>query len=91
VEGYVVETGLKFVMSVDYNKFKDIFIQRKNRRQQRKAQKENEKEAKQSEKATTASGNVPQENPPFVTYEKVIIADDRKNIAATVKDSTDGN
>ena len=32
VEGYVLETGVGFVMNVDYNKFKEIFDQRKARR-----------------------------------------------------------
>lgn len=32
VEGYVVETGVSFIMSVDYNEFKEIFEQRKLRR-----------------------------------------------------------
>jgi len=90
VEGYVVETGLKFVMSVDYNKFKDIFIQRKNRRQQRQLQKEQEKQQPATEKATTANDSIPLENSQTVTYQKDIIADDRKPVTATVKDSTDG-
>jgi translocation and assembly module TamB len=91
VEGFVVETGLRFVMSVDYNKFKDIFTQRKNRRRQRQEEKSREKEQKSSEKATTANDSVPQENSPIVTFDKVVIADDRKTIPATVKDSTDEN
>jgi translocation and assembly module TamB len=32
VEGYVVETGVGFVVNVDYNKFKEIFAKRKGRR-----------------------------------------------------------
>ncbi len=36
IEGYVVETGLGFVMSVDYNKFNEIFKGRKIRREMKK-------------------------------------------------------
>ena len=46
VEGFVVETGLKFIISVDYNRFKQIFQKtrsRKERREQRRAEKEKEK------------------------------------------------
>ncbi len=28
IEGYVIETGLGFIISVDYNRFKEIFSQR---------------------------------------------------------------
>jgi hypothetical protein len=90
VEGMVVETGLKFIMSVDYNKFKEIFQGRKARREMRKKQKELDKQQENKlkpEQATT--GNTPGEssNPPIVSTD--MIADTRKNIAASVKDSTD--
>jgi hypothetical protein len=88
VEGFVVETGLKFVMSVDYEKFKDIFIDRKKRRQQRREQKERE-EALKSEKATTTTDSIPGSDSSTVIFDKVAIADDRKTVPATVKDSTD--
>jgi hypothetical protein len=90
VEGFVVETGLKFIISVDYEKFKEIFTDRKKRRQQRRAQKEREEALKSSDKATTANDSIPNENSP-VTFDKVIIADDRKIVPATEKDSTDAN
>ncbi|GEO10899.1 translocation/assembly module TamB domain-containing protein [Segetibacter aerophilus] len=90
VEGFVVETGLKFIISVDYEKFKDIFIDRKKRRQQRREQKEREEALKSSEKATTANDSIPVESSP-ITFEKVLIADDRKTVSATEKDSTDAN
>jgi hypothetical protein len=35
IQGYVVETGLSFIVTVDYNRFKDIFISRRKRERQR--------------------------------------------------------
>jgi hypothetical protein len=35
LEGYVVETGVGFIISVDYNKFKEIFINKEERRRKR--------------------------------------------------------
>ena len=32
IDGYVVETGVSFIITLDYNKFKQIFQKRKNRR-----------------------------------------------------------
>jgi hypothetical protein len=91
VEGFVVETGLKFIISVDYEKFKDIFTDRKKRRQQRQEQKAREEALKSSEKVTTATDSTPTSDSSIVIFEKDVIADDRKTVPATVKDSTDGN
>ncbi|HVE60218.1 MAG TPA: translocation/assembly module TamB domain-containing protein, partial [Chitinophagaceae bacterium] len=44
VDGYVIETGLGFILTVDYNRFREIFQskeKRKEKRELRKAQKEN--------------------------------------------------
>ncbi|MEO9003410.1 MAG: translocation/assembly module TamB domain-containing protein, partial [Ginsengibacter sp.] len=41
LEGYVVETGVGFVISVDYNKFKEIFIDKEQRRQKRQIIRQN--------------------------------------------------
>jgi len=51
VEGYVVETGVSFIMSVDYNQFKEIFENRKKKREM-----EREKRRKERE-------NIPPKNP----------------------------
>ncbi|HEY5771827.1 MAG TPA: translocation/assembly module TamB domain-containing protein, partial [Chitinophagaceae bacterium] len=32
VDGYVIESGLSFMISVDYNRFKELFRKRKNQR-----------------------------------------------------------
>ena len=44
VDGYVIETGLGFIITVDYNKISQILPGRTKRRQERKA-KRNEREA----------------------------------------------
>jgi len=82
VEGYVIETGLKFIISVDYNKFKEIFQKRK------KAPSQKEKKPKAAQ-ATTSNTPVGDEQKPANTEK--ILADDRKSIPASVKASTDGN
>src|SRR5690606_7850351 len=57
VEGYVIETGVAFVISIDYNKLKNIFLsaaERKRRREIRRENTEIEKqdaERKQEEKS----------------------------------------
>lgn len=43
VEGYVVETGVGFVMSVDYNRFREIFERRKIRQELAKEKRKAEK------------------------------------------------
>ncbi|MGN6435644.1 MAG: translocation/assembly module TamB domain-containing protein [Agriterribacter sp.] len=49
IEGYIVETGLSFIVTVDYNRFREIFKrkmtteERKKLRQQRREQKQREK------------------------------------------------
>ncbi|MEO6453996.1 MAG: translocation/assembly module TamB domain-containing protein, partial [Ginsengibacter sp.] len=49
IEGYVIETGVGFIISVDYNKFRQIFLSRETRRQKREIRKENKKTDKQAE------------------------------------------
>ncbi|MEO9144569.1 MAG: translocation/assembly module TamB domain-containing protein [Ginsengibacter sp.] len=41
IQGYVIETGIGFVISVDYNKFKEIFSTKEQRRKKREIKKEN--------------------------------------------------
>lgn len=43
VEGYVVETGIGFVLSVDYNQFEEIFEARKKRRDEAREQRRQER------------------------------------------------
>ncbi|MEO8414519.1 MAG: translocation/assembly module TamB domain-containing protein [Ginsengibacter sp.] len=48
IEGYVVETGLGFIISVDFNKFKEIFTSKEQRRKKRQIKKENKAETEKS-------------------------------------------
>lgn len=41
IEGYVIETGLSFVISADYNKLKDLFTTKEQRRKKRQIKKQN--------------------------------------------------
>ncbi len=71
-----LETGVKFIMSVDYDKFREIFVQRKLRREAKKENKEKDKETKQS-----TTGNSPASDSTTVQFEKVP-ADKRKSTSA---------
>jgi hypothetical protein len=86
IEGYVVETGVKFIMSVDYNKFREIFVQRKQRREAKKENREKEKETKQA----TTGNDSPAKDSTTVQFGKVP-ADKRKTTRATDNVSTDEN
>jgi translocation and assembly module TamB len=51
LEGYIVETGLGFVITLDYNRFRQIFMSKAQRQQKRQIRKENrEQEKKDQEK-----------------------------------------
>lgn len=82
VEGYVIETGLKFIMTVDYNQFKDIFRNRKRLQKQKQTK---------TPSAQATTGNTPADNEKVASGDEKTMADDRKSIPASVKDSTDGN
>ncbi|HUZ60977.1 MAG TPA: translocation/assembly module TamB domain-containing protein [Hanamia sp.] len=41
IQGYVIETGIGFIISVDYNKFKEIFSTKEQRRKKREIRKKN--------------------------------------------------
>ena len=43
IEGYVIETGIGFIISVDYNKFRQIFSNKSQRKQKRTIRKDNRK------------------------------------------------
>ena len=50
LEGYVVETGLAFIISVDYNRFREIFLSKESRRKKRQIRRQN-KELEKEDKA----------------------------------------
>ena len=41
IDGYVIETGIGFIISVDYNKFKELFTTKEQRRKKREINKQN--------------------------------------------------
>jgi hypothetical protein len=47
IEGYVIETGIVFSISVDYTNFRELFTTKEQRRKKRQIRKENKIEAKQ--------------------------------------------
>jgi hypothetical protein len=51
VEGYLIETGVGFIITLDYKNFREIFARRSSEEKERKRQeKELKKTAKQEEK-----------------------------------------
>ncbi|MEO8568675.1 MAG: translocation/assembly module TamB domain-containing protein, partial [Ginsengibacter sp.] len=51
LDGYVIETGIGFIITVDYNKFKDIFLSAAQKRKKREIRKQN----KEGKKAADAA------------------------------------
>lgn len=49
IQGYVIETGLGFIVTVDYNKFREIFRNKEERRKKREIKKENKEIQKTEE------------------------------------------
>lgn len=68
IEANEVETGLRFIMSVDYNKFKEIFVQRK---RMREAKKEIKKNAAAAPPPTSANETPLKDRTSIVQFEKV--------------------
>lgn len=57
IEGYVIETGVGFIINIDYNRFREIFITKKEREQRRIRRQAQQKlnEEQQSQKQATDS------------------------------------
>lgn len=53
IEGYVIETGIGFIISVDYNRFKELFSSKEQRKKKRVIRKEN-KEIQKADSARKA-------------------------------------
>lgn len=85
VEGYIIETGLKFIMNIDYNKLGDIFRKSKPPGEERRNKRE---QGQQNNETTNTTSNPPQPEETFSYLSNPATIDERKNIAA-VKDSTD--
>lgn len=63
IEGYVIETGIGFIISVDYNKFKELFITKEQRKKKREISKENKQvSARKGEERTITLPSKTNEN-----------------------------
>ncbi|MEO8416974.1 MAG: translocation/assembly module TamB domain-containing protein, partial [Ginsengibacter sp.] len=51
IYGYVIETGISFIITVDYNKFKDIFLTAKQKKRKREIRKQNKEDKKAGDAA----------------------------------------
>jgi hypothetical protein len=58
IDGYIVETGIGFIITVDYNRFRDIFRKKKTP-EQRKKDRERKKTERREQKA-----DLPESTPP---------------------------
>ena len=91
IEGIVVETGLKFIISVDYNKFREIFQKKRVRKPKDQAPK-NDNIAAQTDKPTAQNNApAPANQNKTVSTGNAIVADDRKIIPAPENEPTDEN
>lgn len=67
LEGYVIETGLTFIITLDYNKFSEIFKSKEERRKKREIKKENKEARKENQELMEEQKTV---TPPAVEAEK---------------------
>jgi hypothetical protein len=60
IEGYVIETGVGFIITLDYNKFKNLFLGKKGREERRqRIQKARELEQKSQPPSSPAQTGIP--------------------------------
>lgn len=60
IDGYIIETGVSFIISIDYNKFSQIFQSKAQRRKLREARREQRKESRQKANAEIKKEEQPQ-------------------------------
>ena len=82
VEGFVIETGLKFIISVDYNKFKQIFKGARKRNNNKKNKDQSEQEP---------GDPLKEDNDKQVSFYDKTPADERRTNSAIVNDTADEN
>lgn len=76
LEGYIIETGVGFVISLDYNRFSQIFMSKEEREQKREIKKQQKQEdAQDKKKAEVGNLTTPE-------------ADDRKKAIKTSNDDS---
>jgi hypothetical protein len=53
IDGYIIETGVGFIITLDYNKFKNLFLGKKGREERRqRIQRAKEQDQQQQQKQT---------------------------------------
>lgn len=60
IDGYVIETGVSFIISVDYNRFRQLFIGKRQRQERREARRAAKQQQKAKENAEIKEANQPQ-------------------------------
>ena len=80
LDGYIVETGLGFVITVDYNRLRQIFMSKEDREEKRKIRRENrELEKKEQEKKEKEQQNTTETSPADDRRKEVTIANANSN------------
>jgi hypothetical protein len=59
IEGYVLETGVSFIITVDYNKLRELFLSRGQRQERRERRQQRRQERKQERQAPDSSNTTP--------------------------------
>ena len=67
IEGYVIETGIGFIISVDYNRFRELFTSKEQRRKKREIRRQNKAE---SENVSAVKKKEETSMPPTAANEK---------------------
>src|SRR5206468_7169524 len=59
IEGYVIETGVAFIITLDYNKFRNLFMSKK-ARDERRERRQQARDAEEKSKQTPTQPQPPQ-------------------------------
>ncbi|WP_205511689.1 translocation/assembly module TamB domain-containing protein [Longitalea arenae] len=59
IEGYVIETGVGFIITLDYNKFRNLFLSKKAREERRQRIREAREERQQQQTPTPPQTHIP--------------------------------
>ncbi len=88
IDGYIIETGVGFIINVDYNKFKQIFLSKKQRETKRALRKKSRDE-EELDKKKKEQQNQKEQNPNGTgPKNKITEADDRKKDIQTTNETT---
>ncbi|MBE7169868.1 MAG: translocation/assembly module TamB domain-containing protein [Williamsia sp.] len=85
--GYIIETGVGFIINVDYNKFKQIFLSQKQREAKRAVRQQRRKEEEEQEKKKAAEEEQ-RKKKEAESQGKISAADDRKKDIQTTNEKT---